>query len=48
VLEPIPGHWQVLESTLRHDKADAHTARWRVTVPAGSGQTLAYRVRVRF
>ena len=48
VLEPIPGDWQVLESTLRHDRADAHTARWRVTVPAGGGQTLAYRVRVRF
>jgi len=48
VLEPVPGDWQVLESNLPQDKADAHTARWRVTVPAGGGQTLAYRVRVRF
>lgn len=48
VLEPIPGDWQVLESTLPQDKAQANTARWRVTVPAGGGQTLAYRVRVRF
>jgi len=48
VLEPVPGDWQVLESNLPPDKADAHTARWRVTVPAGGGQTLTYRVRVRF
>ncbi len=48
VLEPVPGDWQVLQSNLPQDKADAHTARWRVTVPAGGGQTLTYRVRVRF
>ncbi|GAB4352614.1 MAG: DUF4139 domain-containing protein [Immundisolibacter sp.] len=47
VLEPIPGDWQLIDSSLAHDKADAHTARWRVTVPAGGRQTLTYRVRVR-
>ena len=45
--EPIPGDWDMLESSHPHKKAAAHTARWRVTVPAGGGQTLTYRVRVK-
>ena len=47
VLEPIPGDWQMIDSSLAHEKAAAHMARWRVTVPAGGSQTLTYRVRVR-
>ena len=45
--EPIPGDWDMLDSSHPHKKAAAHTARWRVIVPAGSGQTLTYRVRVK-
>jgi hypothetical protein len=45
--EPIPGDWDMLDSSQPHQKAAAHTARWRVTVPAGGGQTLTYRVRVK-
>ncbi|WP_440940722.1 DUF4139 domain-containing protein [Immundisolibacter sp.] len=47
VLEPIAGDWRMIDSSLAHEKVAAHTARWRVTVPAGGSQTLTYRVRVR-
>ncbi|HCO44491.1 MAG TPA: DUF4139 domain-containing protein, partial [Gammaproteobacteria bacterium] len=46
VLEPIAGDWRMIDSSLAHEKVAAHTARWRVTVPAGGSQTLTYRVRV--
>jgi hypothetical protein len=38
----------MLEETQRHSKAAAHTAEWRITVPAEGSQTLRYRVRVRY
>lgn len=44
--EPIAGDWDVLDSSQPHERAAANTARWLVTVPAGGGQTLTYRVRV--
>jgi hypothetical protein len=47
VEEPIPGDWQMVDSSHPHKKVAAHTARWRVIVPAGGGQTLTYRVRVK-
>jgi hypothetical protein len=45
--EMIPGDWQMIDSSHPHRKASADIARWRVTVPAGGGQTLTYRVRVK-
>lgn len=48
VHEPIPGDWEIREESLPHEKGDAHTATWRVEVPAEGRTTLSYRVRVRF
>ena len=47
VREPVPGDWTMLEETLRHSKAAAGTAEWRVSVPAEGSTTLRYRVLVR-
>jgi hypothetical protein len=48
VVEPVPGDWEVLRSTLPHEKADAFTMRFRVPVPKDGEAKLSYRVRVRF
>ncbi len=48
VVEPVPGDWEVLRSTLPHEKVDAFTMRFRVPVPRDGEAKLTYRVRVRF
>jgi hypothetical protein len=48
VIEPVPGDWEVLRSTLPHEKVDAFTMRFRVPVPKDGEGKLTYRVRVRF
>jgi hypothetical protein len=48
ILEPMPGDWEVLQSSHPFTKEAAGTARFNVTVPAESGATLTYRVRVRW
>ena len=48
VIEPVPGDWEVLRSTLPHEKVDAFTMRFRVPVPKDGEAKLNYRVRVRF
>jgi hypothetical protein len=48
VVEPVPGDWEVLRSTLPYEKMEAFTMRFRVPVPKDGEATLAYRVRLRF
>lgn len=48
VQEPIPGDWQMLSESHSHAKVTAHTAKWRIEIPANSNTTLSYRVRCRF
>ncbi len=48
VIEPVPGDWEVLRSTLPHEKVDAFTMRFRVPVRKDGETKLNYRVRVRF
>src|SRR5438876_10883024 len=48
VIEPVPGDWEVLRSTLPHDKVEAFTMRFRVPVAKDGETKLNYRVRVRF
>ncbi len=48
VHEPIPGDWEMREESIPHEKGDAHTAVWKLRVPAEGEATLTYRVRVRF
>ena len=48
VLEPVPGDWKILESTLDYEKVNAHTVQWLVKVPAEKRVTLSYKVLVRY
>ncbi|MFN2383457.1 MAG: DUF4139 domain-containing protein [Gemmatimonadota bacterium] len=48
VIEPLPGDWEMLQSSLPHEKLDAFTVKFDVPVPANGETTLNYRIRVRF
>ncbi|HWA36800.1 MAG TPA: DUF4139 domain-containing protein [Burkholderiales bacterium] len=48
VREPVPGDWQMLETTHKHAKVAAGTAEWKIAIPAEGTTTLKYRVLVRF
>lgn len=48
VREPIPGDWAILRESQTSRKIDAHTAEWKVTVPADGNTTLSYRALTRF
>ncbi len=47
VIEPIPGDWTIVASSLPHRKSSASTATWAVRVPAEGAVTLTYRVRTK-
>jgi hypothetical protein len=47
VIEPVPGDWQVLHSTHRYEKPEAHTLRFSIPVPREGAAKLVYRVRIR-
>ncbi|WP_243288645.1 DUF4139 domain-containing protein [Geothrix terrae] len=48
VLEPMPGDWEVLQSSHPCTKAAAGTGKFQVAVPAEGKATLTYRVRVKW
>ncbi len=45
VLEPVSGDWTIVEESQPHERVDADTVRWNVSVPRGGETTLTYRVR---
>jgi hypothetical protein len=47
VNEPMPGDWEVLASSQKYEKADAHTMRFDVPVPKDGEVKITYKVRVR-
>ncbi len=48
LLEPMPGDWEVLQSSHPPIKEASGTARFKVPVPAEGSTTLTYRVRVKW
>ena len=48
LLEPMPGDWEVLQSSHSAVKEASGIARFKVTVPAEGSATLTYRVRVKW
>ncbi len=48
VIEPIPGDWEIINSTHEHTKLEAHTIQFDVPVEKNREVKLQYRVRVRF
>jgi hypothetical protein len=47
VTEPVPGDWQVLNSSQDYIKGNSHTLEYKVTVPADGETKLTYRVLIR-
>jgi hypothetical protein len=48
LMEPIGADWQILSSSHRYEKLDAHTFKFTIEVPARGETTVTYRVRVRW
>jgi hypothetical protein len=46
--QTVPGDWKMLEESANHEKADASTALWHISVPANGSTKLTYRVRVKY
>ncbi len=47
VVEQLPGDWQILSESHRHQRKTAQQARWSLEVPAGGTAELRYRAQVR-
>ncbi len=47
VNEPLFGDWEVLSSSFKHEKVDAHTLRFDAPVPKDGETKITYRVRVK-
>jgi hypothetical protein len=48
VIEPADGDWEIVSSSQKAVKEDAHTFSFRVPVPASGSARVEYRVRVRW
>ncbi|MBC3909025.1 MULTISPECIES: DUF4139 domain-containing protein [Undibacterium] len=48
VQEPMPGDWQVLNSSHPYTKSASNTAVWKISVPAEGNTKLTYRSLVRY
>ena len=48
MIEPVPGDWQVLQSTHAYEKIEAHTLQYQIPVPKEGSAKVVYRVRIRF
>lgn len=48
IIEPIPGDWEMLQESQKHEKTSSDTATWVVSVPAEGATVLTYKVRSRF
>jgi hypothetical protein len=44
VVEHFAGDWKITESTLQHNKKDANTAEWKVSVATGGEAIVEYTV----
>jgi hypothetical protein len=44
----VPGDWKMVQESQAHEKPDASTALWHVSIPAGGSSMLRYRVRVKY
>jgi hypothetical protein len=48
VVEPVPGDWKMLESSLPFTRSEAFAAQFLVPVPKDGEAKLTYRVRMRY
>ena len=48
VQEPMPGDWQILNTSHSYTKGAANTAVWKLNIPAEGSTVLTYRALVRY
>jgi hypothetical protein len=48
IVEPVPGDWEMVRSSHRYQKVEAHTLQYVVSVPKDGKVTVSYRVRMRW
>jgi hypothetical protein len=48
VIEPIPGDWEILNTSHDYQKVEAHTVQFDIPVKKNGEAKLQYRVRMRF
>ncbi|MFQ5530742.1 MAG: DUF4139 domain-containing protein, partial [Gemmatimonadota bacterium] len=48
VMEPVGGDWEILSSSHRAEKLDAHTFKFTVGIPGRGEEKVTYRIRVRW
>ena len=48
VVEPIPGEWTIVSTSVPFRKTSSSTANWSVRIPPEGSTTLTYRVRVKY
>ncbi len=48
IIEPIPGDWQILSSSQKFEKTDAHTVKFVLKLKKNSAGTIKYRMRIRY
>ncbi len=48
IVEPMPGDWEMVSESQKHEKKDARTAIFHVAVPEDGEAKVSYRVRVTF
>ena len=48
VIEPIPGDWEILQTSHDYQKVEAHTVQFDIPVKKNGEAKLQYRVRMRF
>lgn len=48
IIEPVPGDWEMMRSSHRYEKIEAHTLQYLVNVPKDGEVKVNYRVRIKF
>jgi hypothetical protein len=48
VVEPIPGDWQMVTSSDKYEKTEAHTIKFKVKLEKDEEKVIDYRVKIRY
>lgn len=48
IRESMPGSWQMLQESNKHEQINSATAQWQVSVPSEGSSKLTYKVRITY
>ncbi len=48
VVEPIPGEWKIIDSSIKYEKTGAGTVKFTVRLDKDESKTIDYRVKIRY